>query len=111
MVSSKEVTLSLSGFSCVRPIARGAFGQIFECLHTQSAERVAIKHISNVFFCHDDCKSCLREVLLHRQLAHSNIVQLHSVRRGTGSKWSDLYLVLELAETDLKGAMAHLSSF
>jgi len=81
---------------------QGAFGTVCEALDTRSGERVAIKRIANAF---DDvvmCKRTLREIRMMRHFQHENILSLRDIMLpAEGSPWNDLYIVVDLMDTDL----------
>jgi len=65
--------------------------------------KVAIKQIKGVFDNDTDCKRILREIKLLRRLDHPYIIKLYDVVEPQNlDTFTDLYLVLELVESDLK---------
>ncbi len=59
--------------------------------------------MDNVFDDEIDCKRILREIALLRRLKHPYVVELFDIIEPTDLKTFDtLYVVLELAESDLK---------
>jgi mitogen-activated protein kinase 1/3 len=71
--------------------------------HRKSGKKVAIKQIKGVFDNETDCKRILREIKLLRRLDHPYIIKLYDIVEPTDfDNFNDLYLVLELADSDLK---------
>ena len=64
---------------------------------------MAIKKMDNIFDDEVDCKRILREITLLRRLRHPYVVELFDIIEPTElDKFDTLYVVLELAESDLK---------
>lgn len=59
--------------------------------------------MDNIFDDEVDCKRILREITLLRRLRHPYVVELFDIIEPTDvDKFDTLYVVLELAESDLK---------
>jgi mitogen-activated protein kinase 1/3 len=59
--------------------------------------------MDNIFDDEVDCKRILREITLLRRLRHPYVVELFDIIEPTDlEKFDTLYVVLELAESDLK---------
>ena len=59
--------------------------------------------MKNVFDNYVDCKRILREIKLLRRLDHPYIVKLYDIVEPDDlDNFSELYIVLELADSDLK---------
>jgi mitogen-activated protein kinase 1/3 len=59
--------------------------------------------MDNIFDDEVDCKRILREITLLRRLRHPYVVELFDIIEPTElDKFDTLYVVLELAESDLK---------
>ena len=75
----------------------------------ETGKKVAVKKVSNVFDNPVDCKRILREIIILRQLDHPCIIKLHEVIVPSGKDeletFDELYLVLELCDSDLKKLM------
>ena len=72
-------------------------------LHKPTGKKVAIKKRDGVFEDEVDCKRILREVTLLRRLKHPYVVELFDVIEPKNlATFDTLYVVLELAESDLK---------
>ena len=72
-------------------------------VHKPSGKKVAIKKMDGVFEDEVDCKRILREVTLLRRLKHPYVVELFDIVEPKNlATFDTLYVVLELAESDLK---------
>ena len=72
-------------------------------LHKPTGKKVAIKKMDGVFEDEVDCKRILREINLLRKLSHPYVVNILDVIEPKNLDTFDtLYVVLELAESDLK---------
>lgn len=84
-------------------LGTGSYGQVASAVHKPSGKKVAIKKMDNVFDDEIDCKRILREIALLRRLKHPYVVELFDIIEPTDLQTFDtLYVVLELAESDLK---------
>lgn len=86
----------------ITPIGRGAYGIVCSVMNSETNEMVAIKKIANAFDNYMDAKRTLREIKLMRHLDHENVIAIKDVippplRR----EFSDVYIVMELMDTDL----------
>lgn len=84
-----------------KPLGRGAYGVV--CSATDTADhdkKVAIKKINKAFEDVVDGKRILREVKLLRHFNHPNVSSIVDLRKSQG-KFDDLYIILDLMETDL----------
>ena len=87
-----------------KKIGAGAYGLL--CAATDKKENimVAIKKIKDAFDDAIDCKRTLREVRLLQHFTHENVLNLRDIMLpppGQIVEWKDIYLVLELMDTDL----------
>jgi mitogen-activated protein kinase 1/3 len=90
-------------YQVIRQIGSGSYGSVCEAKHIPTGERVAIKHITRIFDDLVDCKRLLREVYILRYLRHPNIVKIREILRPRDlSHFSDLFIVMEHAQSDLK---------
>lgn len=81
----------------------GSYGHVCEAYDSTTKQKVAIKRVPRAFEELIDCKRILREVALLSRLNHGNVVNLIDVIiPGDPNKFEELYLVLELADSDLK---------
>jgi mitogen-activated protein kinase 1/3 len=49
-----------------------------------------------------DCKRILREIAILSKLQHDHIVALYDIPAPTGDAWEELYIVMEICDSDLK---------
>merc|ERR1712179_802075 len=85
----------------LKPLGRGAYGVVCSAIDTGDHDKkVAIKKINQAFADVVDGKRILREVNLLRHFKHSNVSSICDLRKSPG-KFVDLYIVLDLMETDL----------
>jgi len=84
-------------------VGKGAYGVVVSCMDTQTGKSVAIKKITNAFEDAMDAKRILREVMLLRHLRHENTVSILDLvhPRTPIEGYKDVYMVLDLMETDL----------
>ena len=67
-----------------------------------TGEKVAIKKIANAFENLTDARRTLREIKLLRHLRHENVIAVRDILRPPSrERFSDVYLVYELMDTDL----------
>ena len=90
-------------YECVKLLGQGSYGAVCSAIHKPSGKKVAIKKMDGVFEDEVDCKRILREVNLLRKLNHPYVVNIIDVLEPKNPDTFDsLYVVLELAESDLK---------
>ena len=90
-------------YELVKLLGQGSYGQVASAIHKPSGKKVAIKKMDGVFEDEVDCKRILREVTLLRRLKHQYVVELFDIIEPKNLESFDtLYVVLELAESDLK---------
>ncbi|XWS37595.1 hypothetical protein CRYUN_Cryun19dG0057900 [Craigia yunnanensis] len=83
-------------------IGKGSYGVVASAIDTHTGEKVAIKKISDVFEHFSDATRILREIKLLRLLRHPDIVQIkHIMLPSSRREFRDIYVVLELMESDL----------
>ncbi len=86
----------------IKAIGKGAYGVVCSAKHVPSGEKVAIKKITNAFENLVDARRTLREMMLLRNLRHENIISIKSILRPVSKeRFDDIYLVLDLMDTDL----------
>jgi len=84
-------------------ISRGSFGSVCVAEDSEADTVVAVKRCEGLFEHLDTCKCILREISILAQLDHVNVVKLHEVVvPGSIQSFSELYIVMELADSDLK---------
>jgi mitogen-activated protein kinase 1/3 len=90
-------------YELVKMLGQGSYGQVASAIHKASGKKVAIKKMDGVFEDEVDCKRILREITLLRRLKHPYVVELFDVIEPSNLETFDtLYVVMELAESDLK---------
>jgi len=90
-------------YELIRVIGKGAYGTVISCKDLLTGKDVAIKKITKAFEDVIDSKRILREMMLLRHLRHENTIGLLDIIPPAGSveTFDDVYMVLELMETDL----------
>jgi mitogen-activated protein kinase 1/3 len=84
-------------------LGQGSYGAVCSAIHKPSGKKVAIKKMDGVFEDDIDCKRILREVNLLRKLNHPYVITVIDVLEPRDrEKFDTIYVVLELAESDLK---------
>lgn len=86
----------------IKAIGKGAYGVVCSANNTATGEKVAIKKITNAFENLTDAKRTLREIKLLRHLRQENIIAIIDIMQPPNKdKFSDVYIVNELMDTDL----------
>lgn len=86
----------------IKPIGKGAYGVVCSARNVETAEKLAIKKITNAFENTTDARRTLREIRLLRHLSHENIIAVKDIMKPVGRHtFNDVYLVYELMDTDL----------
>ncbi|KAJ3074973.1 Cyclin-dependent kinase 10 [Podochytrium sp. JEL0797] len=93
---------SVKHFEKIGRVGEGTYGVVYKARDSRSQRLVALKRIRMDREQDGLPISSLREIALLRSLRHENIVKVMEV--AVGSKLDDIFMVLELCETDL----AHL---
>jgi len=88
-------------------LGSGAYGTVCEAFDQDAGRVVAIKRVPRLF---DDlvvAKRVLREVAILARLNHPNVVRLYdlAVPHDDTSHFNELFLVMEIGDTDLKALM------
>ena len=87
-------------YRLLQPLGKGSFGIVCAAKDAKTGVRVAIKKLSNVTKGATSAKHALREIRLLRYLGvHPNIVSLFDIK--ADEERYELYLVMELMDTDL----------
>ncbi|KAK0394657.1 hypothetical protein QR680_000859 [Steinernema hermaphroditum] len=82
-------------------IGTGAYGTVCKAFDGRCQRQVAIKKIPRAFAAMTLIKRTLREVRILRELNHENIVSVLDMFTAEGSQGRDIYMVMDLMETDL----------
>eukprot|EP01067_Filipodium_phascolosomae_P006332 Filipodium_phascolosomae@DN4591_c0_g1_i1.p1 len=84
-------------------IGSGSYGHVCEAYDKVTKRVVAIKRIHRVFEDLVDCKRILREIALLNRMNHDHIVELLDIVVPKRlESFDEIYLVLEIADSDLK---------
>ena len=89
----------MSSFFVISTCA-GAYGMVISAKDGKTGSKVAVKKVTpltNQTF----CQRTLREIILLSRIKHDNIVILQNVIAGDEDPLAEVYLVLNLMETDL----------
>jgi mitogen-activated protein kinase 1/3 len=87
----------------VKLLGQGSYGAVCSAIHKPTQKKVAIKKMDGVFEDEVDCKRILREINLLRKLNHPYVINIIDVIEPKHPESFDsVYVVLELAESDLK---------
>ena len=90
-------------YECIKLLGQGSYGAVCSAIHKPSGKKMAIKRMDGVFEDEVDCKRILREINLLRKLQHPYVIRIYDVVEPKNLETFDsLYVVLELAESDLK---------
>ncbi|CAI2360326.1 unnamed protein product [Moneuplotes crassus] len=90
-------------YECISLLGTGSYGSVCKGRHKRSGKEVAIKQIKGIFDNQTDCKRILREIKILRKLNHPYIIRLYDIVEPRDlDNFSDLYLILQLADSDLK---------
>ena len=83
-------------------LGSGAYGVVVSARDSVSGEVVAIKKIEKAFEHSTYTKRTLRELKIMRLLTHENIIRIKSIQLPRSrEEFDEIYVVLELMETDL----------
>jgi len=83
-----------------KELGSGSYGAVCQAICVSTKERVAIKRFTNIFKDPISCKRVLREIEILFSLDFPLIIKAKDIIINPGS--SDLYLVMELSQTDLR---------
>lgn len=93
-------------YKMVDYLGAGAYGTVCKVQDLQTNCTYAVKKCRNIFETKTHAKRTLREVRLLRQFNHQNIVKLRTIVMPKNIQlFDELYLVLELVDTDLAQAI------
>lgn len=88
-------------YESVENIGTGAYGVVCKAYDRTHEKKVAIKKIPRAFSAATLLKRSLREIRILRDLRHENIISVLDVFTAEGTQGLDVYMVLDLMETDL----------
>jgi len=90
-------------YTYIKTLGVGAYGVVISALDTRTNTQVAIKKITKAWSNLEDGLRVLREMCTLQHFSHYNIVKLiDMLPPPPGQKLNDIYLVMELLETDLR---------
>ena len=91
-------------YLCVKLLGKGAYGTVCLAKHIPSELQVAVKKMTDVFRNRVHAKRILREITLLRNLQNQSIIKILDVLEPISTKttFSIVYVVMELADSDLK---------
>ena len=87
-------------YETLNAIEEGSYGWVSRARSTRTGEVVALKHLKMDTLHEGFPITALREIQALKQSSHRHIVSLHEIV--TGNMPSDIYLVMEFVEHDLK---------
>ncbi|KHN83351.1 Mitogen-activated protein kinase 7 [Toxocara canis] len=93
--------LDKTPYEAIENIGTGAYGVVCKAYDRCHERCVAIKKIPRAFSAATLLKRSLREIRILRDLRHENIVSVLDVFAADGTQGLDVYMVLDLMETDL----------
>lgn len=89
-------------YDLIKVVGFGAYGTVCSAVCSSSGERVAIKRLARVFGDLREGKRILREMEIMTSLKHTNLIRLHHFMRPQSKEsFQDMYLVMDLYDTDL----------
>ncbi|CAL2033482.1 unnamed protein product [Caenorhabditis brenneri] len=97
----KDFWLEGTPYLAEENIGAGAFGIVCKAVDTRSDEPVAIKKVQNAYKNKSSAKCALREIRILRELSHENIIKINDIFIIGKNFDRDIYLVMDLMETDL----------
>ncbi|SBS83455.1 mitogen-activated protein kinase 2, putative (MAPK2) [Plasmodium ovale curtisi] len=84
-------------------IGRGSYGFVYLAYDKKTRKNVAIKKVNRMFEDLIDCKRILREITILNRLRSNYVIKLHDLIIPEDLlKFDELYIVLEIADSDLK---------
>ena len=90
----------LEQFQITKKVGQGAYGIVWQAIHRESGNAVALKKCFDAFRNNTDSKRTFREVMYLKALSgHENIVNILGVLPSSGDR--DLYITFEYMQTDL----------
>jgi mitogen-activated protein kinase 1/3 len=90
-------------YECIKLLGQGSYGAVCSAIQKSTGKKVAIKKMDGVFEDEVDCKRILREINLLRKLHHPYVINIIEVLEPKNHETFDtIYVVMELAESDLK---------
>lgn len=94
-----------NNYQILKQLGQGGWGSVVEAVHLPSGTKVAIKRVKEVFENRLKATRMLREIILLRKLNNSRFVKIFDLIEPVSyepKKFDTLYIVLELAESDMR---------
>jgi len=88
-------------YAVKKAVGQGAYGLVCSARIAATGEGVAIKKIPKAFDDIIDCKRLLREIKILKHFRHDNVLGIKDILCPPSKRWKDVYIVSELADTDL----------
>jgi mitogen-activated protein kinase 7 len=98
-----DISFNVQGtpYAIQKIIGTGAYGAVGQARNSRTNNDVAIKKIARAFGALTLVKRTLREIRILREIQHDNIVSVYDMFTADGMQGKDIYLVMDLMETDL----------
>ena len=95
--------LENTDYEAIEKIGSGAYGVVCSAVHKKTKEKFAIKKIPNIFEQITIAKRTYREIKILKHFKHDNIISIYEILgpTETSSPMNDIYIVLDLMESDL----------
>lgn len=95
--------LSKSDYKAIENIGTGAYGVVCSAVQVKTGKKFAIKKIPNAFEEIITAKRTFRELKILRHFDHENVIRIHEILmpREALSEFKDVYVVMDLMESDL----------
>jgi len=106
MINSCKFTID-ARYVPIKPIGKGAYGVVCSAEDASSNSKVAIKKITDAFDDLIDAKRILREIRILRHFDHENVIGIRDMLNPPLElPFNDIYIVLDLMDTDLERIIA-----
>lgn len=90
-------------YKLVKIIGTGSYGSVCQGKDTENDRSIAVKRLKNMFEDLEDTRRLLREIAILDRLKHNNIVQIYNIVCSDPiEKFTEMYIIMELCDTDLK---------
>ena len=92
-----------SRYSVIETIGTGAYGVVCSAIDNKTGCKVAIKKISRIFDVPAVTKRTFRELKILKHFKHDNVINIKAILKPPDdlSRFHDVYVVLDLMESDL----------
>jgi len=90
-------------YQLVKIIGTGSYGSVCQGKDSENNRSIAVKRLKDMFGDLEDCRRLLREIAILDRLKHQNIVEIYNiVCPSPFATFTEIYIVMELCDTDLK---------